>query len=614
MPHSSTSTDQDTYGHFRNSYEDASEVEAPMFTRSSFSFNQRSEMEEAVEVEMHNEIKLPPSNHQNSEIEEMNEVKIQTDAPSYRKRLMDFIPVYIPAVEEGAIVHGRKEARFLDFLRAAPSKEWFMTGQWLPRRRAARNGSQVTNDNSSTEPANTNPRNRFHVPFVRKIKWRSFGVWFKKWIKDPSNIALVIWLVAVAIGLFMLFLIMIGALNSEIPSSSRRSKWSEVINQILNALFTIMCVYQHPRLFHHLILLLRWRSEDREEVRKIYSKGNWPKPRERATMLFVVFLLHLTCCAQYFCCALFWAYKREDRPDWPLNIGYGVGIVAPIIAGLLTAYGPLARQRETESDDIEGGGIQSQNGNHNSTVVQLDQSELMIYNRTIVVTRPEWIGGLFDCWDDLTVFFLSSLCTLCVFGWNMERLGMGNMYVHIATFVLLFIAPLLIFSVTALNIDNYTIRYAVGIVGIVLCLFALLYGGFWRIQMRKRFKLPGNPHCCGQPSVTDCLQWQFCWACSLAQEVRTGNFYDIGDDMFYTTATNEEHRVVLVPLPRDGASFMNSRSFSCPPKIEPNYTSSGEKVNGDSSHVFPNSLERVATYGGNQALRPPLVPLMQLEK
>ncbi|KAJ3699564.1 hypothetical protein LUZ61_003269 [Rhynchospora tenuis] len=610
MPHSSTGTDRDTNDHFKNDYEDAYEVEAPIFTRSSFSFNQRSEMGETVG---NNEIKLPPSFHQNSEIEEMNDVEIQTGIT--RKKLMDFIPVYIPAVEEGVIVlHGRKEPRFWDFLRAAPTKEWFMTGRWLPRRRAARNRSQGSDSDASTESANTNSRNtRFHVPFVRKIKWRSFGGWFKKWIKDPSNIALFIWLVAVAIGLFMLFLIMIGALNSEIPSSSRRSKWNEVINQILNALFTIMCVYQHPRLFHHLVLLLRWSPEGKEEVRKIYSKGNWPKPRERATMLFVVFLLHLTCCAQYFCCALFWAYTKENRPGWPLYIGYVVGIVSPIIAGLLTAYGPLARQREIESEDIEEGNIQSRNENHNSTVPQIDQTELMIYNRTVVVTRPEWMGGLFDCWDDLTVFFLSSLCTLCVFGWNMERLGMGNMYVHIATFMLLFIAPLLIFSVTALNIDDDTIRFAVGIVGIVLCLFALLYGGFWRIQMRKRFKLPGKPYCCGQPSVTDCLQWQFCWACSLAQEVRTGNFYDIGDDMFYTTATNEEHRVVLVPLPRDGASFMNGRSFSCPPKIEPNDTSSGEKINGHSFHVSPNSLERVATYGGNQALRPPLVPLMQLE-
>lgn len=623
MPHSSTGIDQNPNGRFRDCYDNAYEAEAPMFTSMSSSFNHIIEMGELFDVEMHNETKPPLSNsiHQQTEIEEVVELS-DANMPStfHRKnetknKLMDFIPIYIPSVEEGAIVHGRKESRFLDFLRAAPSKEWFVAGRWLPMHRAVQNRSEGTDDDASTEQPNR--RNHFRVPFVRRIKWRSFIGWFKKWIKDPSNIALFIWLVAVAIGLFMLFLIMIGALNSELPSSSTRSQWNEVINQILNALFTIMCVYQHPRIFHHLVLILRWRPQDREHVRIIYSKGNWPKPHERVFMLFVVFLLHLTCCAQYLCCALFWAYNRHNRPDWALDLGYAIGIGAPIIAGLFTAFGPLARQREPESNDIQEGERQSQHENRNLSVPQLDQTEFMtVYNRTVVVTSPEWIGGLFDCWDDLTVFALSSLCTLCVFGWNLERLGMGNMYVHISTFTLLFLAPLLIFNITALNIDDITIRYVVGITGIVMCIFALLYGGFWRIQMRKRFKLPANTCCCGQPSVTDCIRWQFCWACSLAQEVRTGNFYDIGDEMFYTTATNEEHRVVLVPLPRDGASVgfkTNGRSFSCPPKIEPNEEIFSEKINGDGSHILPNSLERMATYGGDHALRPPLIPLMQLD-
>ncbi|XP_078160263.1 uncharacterized protein LOC144555726 [Carex rostrata] len=628
MSHSSTSIDRNANDQYQDDYEDVYEVEAPMFTSVSSSSNQRSETREMHNVKMRSETKPPPSIHQQSEIEEDIEIKMQIDTnmPSTfnqksdpKNKLVDFIPIpiYIPSIEEGAIVHGHKETRFLDFLRAAPSKEWFMAGRWLPMRRAAQNRNQGTGDAASTEQLNPNHRNRFRVPFVRRIRWQSFVVWFKKWIKDPSNIALFIWLLACAIGLLIWGLISIGALNSAIPSSSTRSEWNEVVNQILNALFTIMCVYQHPRIFHHLVLILRWQPQDREDVRNLYSKGNWPKPHERVSMLFVVFLLHLTCFAQYFCCALFWAYNRHNRPDWPLNLGYAIGIVSPIIAGLFTSFGPLARQRELASEDIEHGERRSQHENCNSTVPQLDQTELMtVYNRTVVVTSPEWIGGLFDCWDDVTVFVLSSLCTLCVFGWNLERLGMGNMYVHIFTFALLFIGPLLIFYITALNIDDVTVRYVVGITGIVLCIFALLYGGFWRIQMRKRFKLPGNPSCCGQSSVTDCIQWQFCWACSLAQEVRTGNFYDIGDDMFYTTATDEEHRVVLVPLPRDGASvgFMkNSRSFSCPPKIDPNEARFGEKINGDSSHILPNSLKRGATYGGDRALRPPLIPLMQLE-
>jgi hypothetical protein len=56
----------------------------------------------------------------------------------------------------------------------------------------------------------------------------------------------------------------------------------------------------------------------------------------------------------------------------------------------------------------------------------------------------------------------------------------------------------------------------------------------------------------------------------------------------------------------------NSASFSCSSKVEPNEAIFGEKINGDSSLIFPNSLEMGATYGGDRALRPPLIPLMQL--
>ena len=61
---------------------------------------------------------------------------------------------------------------------------------------------------------------------------------------------------------------------------------------------------------------------------------------------------------------------------------------------------------------------------------------------------------------------MSATCTFCVFGWNMERLGFGNMYVHAFTFILLCVAPLLIFSVTALNVYDDDIRDAVVAVGV----------------------------------------------------------------------------------------------------------------------------------------------------
>ena len=38
-------------------------------------------------------------------------------------------------------------------------------------------------------------------------------------------------------------MLMTGMLDSAIPTTSSGKKWTEVINQFLNALFTIMCLY-----------------------------------------------------------------------------------------------------------------------------------------------------------------------------------------------------------------------------------------------------------------------------------------------------------------------------------------------------------------------------------
>ncbi|EEE57643.1 hypothetical protein OsJ_08069 [Oryza sativa Japonica Group] len=76
---------------------------------------------------------------------------------------------------------------------------------------------------------------------------------------------------------------------------------------------------QHAKIFHHLVLLLRWRpgtSDDREEIHKVYCKDCAPRPHDRAHMLVVAVLLHVTCSAQYFCCALFWSYACKDRLGW----------------------------------------------------------------------------------------------------------------------------------------------------------------------------------------------------------------------------------------------------------------------------------------------------------
>lgn len=561
---------------------------------------------------------MPPDSNGSFDGHEIVEVVGEPGTPSgTTARLMDFIPIdiYIPSVERGALSESRRKRRFLDFLRAHPSKDWFLRSTFVGRLRRRSHGHQESADDGSDDGdsgGRRGPRRRFRVPFVRKIKWRKLWTYAVSWCRKPENFAMIIWLAFVGAGLLLLLMLMTGMLDAAIPDDERRKKWTEVINQILNALFTIMCLYQHPKIFHHLVLLLRWRPDgDREEIRKVYCKDGAARPHDRAHMLLVVALLHVTCFAQYYCCALFWSYTRKDRPDWALNIGYGLGTGCPVVAGLYTAYSPIGR-KEPDTESSSAAAADAAQQEHHTSRTENDGVEIKIYNRRVVVSSPEWSGGLFDCCDDGTVCALSATCTFCVFGWNMERLGFGNMYVHAFTFILLFVAPFLIFSVTALNIHDDEIRDTVVAVGVLLGFCGFLYGGFWRSQMRKRYKLPGGRSWwwCGSAAVGDCAKWLFCWTCALAQEVRTANFYDVEDDRFVAIlgARNGEGRPVLLPLPREASTTTYTRSMSCPPKLD-----DAEDAGGVTSSLglemveAAAAMERSATY---HPMRPPLPPLM----
>lgn len=425
--------------------------------------------------------------------------------------------------------------------------------------------------------------------------------------------ALLVWLFFVAAGIIMLFLLMTGLLDGAIPSSSARKRWTEITNQILNALFTIMCLYEHPKLFHHLVLLCRWRSRDTSELRQVYCKTGARRPHERAHMMLVVVLLHITCLCQYAMCALYWVYTSKTRPDWAVNLLMGLGIAAPVIAGLYVVYSPLGRKYESVTDE---------ESRHELVAMATipEASELTQYSKRVVVTSPEWVGGLFNCPDDLTVAYLSFFCTFFVFGWNMERLGFGNMYVHIVTFMLLCIAPFLVFYVSALNIEDDVIRYMVRIAGIVLSFLGLFYGGFWRTRMRKRFKLPGNPFCCGYPNVTDFMQWLFCWSCSLAQEVRTANFYDVEEDSFYRKEMEDSRPAALQPLPREGElgpsvapsyPILSNASTAEDEKSKPNSNGMAADCIPDDSAITTNT--EVSTSENDCTTKPPPHLVIRLE-
>ncbi|CAI9295859.1 unnamed protein product [Lactuca saligna] len=352
----------------------------------------------------------------------------------------------------------------------------------------------------------------FQKMLSRKLDREYLQNMAKEWIKSPINIVLLIWIICVTISGAILFLVMTGMLNHLLPQKHQRETWFEVNNQILNALFTLICLYHHPRRIHHFILLLRWKSHDVSKLRKLYSKNGTYKPHERAHMAIVIFLLNLNCFAQYALCGINVGYTRSERPAIGVAITITVAIAAPAFAGVYTIVSPLGKDYDTCPDEES-------------------QSEIRF---SFSETNPKWSGGVLDIWNDISVSHLSLFCGFCVFGWNMERLGFGNMYVHTATFLLFCLAPFLIFNMAAINVKSEVVREVLGGTGVFLCVFGLLYGGFWRIQMRKRYNLPATNcklWCCGKgDDVSDCVSWLFCCWCSLAQEVRTANLYEIVED------------------------------------------------------------------------------------
>lgn len=396
-------------------------------------------------------------------------------------------------------------------------------------------------------------RERFNGVF--KINWASLRENSKEWIKNPLNMALLFWITCVAVSGAILFLVMTGMLNAVLPKKSQRNAWFEVNNQILNALFTLMCLYQHPKRFYHLVLLCRWNPKDISQLRKIYCKNGTCKPQEWTHMMVVVVLLHINCVAQYALCGLNLGFKRSKRPAIGVGICLSIAITAPAIASLYSILSPLGREYDVEMDEEAPDQILTMGTTRPSNLKRKSLERRLSftskYSERVVENKPEWRGGLLDLWEDITLAYPSLFCSFCVFGWNMERLGFGNMYVHIATFILFCTAPFWIFNLAAINLDNETVREALGITGLVLCVFGLLYGGFWRIQMRKRFNLPANNSCCGYPALADCAQWLFCCWCSLAQEVRTADFYEIREDRFCRKMEEGVTMSQLSPLPRE---------------------------------------------------------------
>lgn len=87
------------------------------------------------------------------------------------------------------------------------------------------------------------------------------------------NITLLLWFLPTTFFLNLLFLLLIGLVDDLFSTDAVRDRWIEICNQVLNMLFTLLSFYQQSVLFHHLVLLCRWRyPEEIITLRKVYCK------------------------------------------------------------------------------------------------------------------------------------------------------------------------------------------------------------------------------------------------------------------------------------------------------------------------------------------------------
>lgn len=531
------------------------------------------------------------------------------------------VPLNVSTSQRGLVSNENSQSHFQGSTLAIPKRLKFLNFGNLgsPSSKFQQIADQ-RDDFSRTVPSSgsLHLRQRITRLLSRKLDWPAIRKMCKEWFRNPLNIVLFIWIVCVAVSGAILFLVMTGMLNHAIPKKSMRDTWFEVNNQILNALFTLMCLYQHPQRLYHFVLLMRWRPEDISRLRKVYCKNGTYKPHEWTHMMVVVALLNLNCFAQYALCGLNLGYKRSERPAIGVGICISVAIGAPAIAGVYCMLSPLGKDYDTELDEeaqLRTTAAESSSASQLRRKALEKRFSFASDEGRLVETRPQWSGGILDFWDDISLAYLSLFCNFCVFGWNMERLGFGNMYVHIATFLLFCMAPFWIFNLAAVNIDSDTVRGILGVTGIFLCLFGLLYGGFWRIQMRKRYNLPPYNTCCGKPSVADCALWLFCCWCSLAQEVRTGNSYDIVEDKFCRKLDES-----ISPLPREDGLYNtsgpplanNSSSFPIIKSSTPNPSRFADEVHSPDRQQ-PFVEEKSHTRGQNAIMIPPTPSVIQRE-
>eukprot|EP00271_Cylindrocystis_brebissonii_P010000 TRINITY_DN258_c0_g2_i1.p1 TRINITY_DN258_c0_g2~~TRINITY_DN258_c0_g2_i1.p1 ORF type:complete len:505 (-),score=60.68 TRINITY_DN258_c0_g2_i1:1334-2848(-) len=373
------------------------------------------------------------------------------------------------------------------------------------------------------------PFKKINLPVLGEVGWDDVEREAWKWIKNPVNLALVLWAIGVCISGGLYGLIILGVLDLAIPNAETRADWGEVCNQIMNAFFTLMCIVLQPERLRLAIRLYVWAPQDILVMRATLCKDGLRKPDEWKHMFVVVFLLNMNCVCQYVLAGLNWGYTRQTRPIYVV-LPFLVGAVGSgFLAGLYAGLSPLGQ-------DVDGGPLPEDDieGAMSSKAAAFEKKRLYFENERIEAVEPQWQGNVVCGYcSNPQVACMSTCCCICILGVNQEKLGFGNKWTHIFSFSLFLFAPLLIFGLAAIDIKYDLTRRVILGVGVLFSVLGILYGGYWRMRMRRAYKLPKHRWFYGHGMLTDFVTWLLCSCCALSQEVRTCEYYEVFDGKIY---------------------------------------------------------------------------------
>ncbi|CAI7846329.1 unnamed protein product [Closterium sp. NIES-53] len=411
-----------------------------------------------------------------------------------------------------------------------------------------------------------------NLPFLGPVRWSDPPRFLREFVRDPLNV-MTLFTVTLAGS-------MVGincAIISQIPlllgilTQPQAELWFELSNQVLCAIGTLGSLLVHPLRCYYVLQVFRWSPQDAASLRAMLSKAGpfVRKPKEWQHIAFVIFLLQVNCVFQYAIAYFMWTTDMVSRPMVLLGCLALFALGSVIFAGLYCLWSPLGwptgakpqpagrrvsatgecgewdeeAGREGEGllsrrCEVCGGGKESSagcgaidgksgKGSKGKDADDLNEWRRATWQPVGGATRPQWQGGLLDCWSDGWTAVAATLCCFCVHGWNAERAGFGNKIVHTAMFILFLLGPMAMFGPASAILPPGYMQNFVFALGVISTILGLTYAGYWRWYLRRNFHLPASDWCCGHEAATDFASWYLLPCCSLCQEVRTVRRYNL---------------------------------------------------------------------------------------